>query len=92
MRSVQTKQFSRFLPSTYVGHVKLAAANHCTEMAAMFNSLSFVYKNWFLHKYCVKRYDYNCKVVQWDIIEWVFVAAYCLNDGFNNTAHQCHNY
>ena len=23
MRSVQTKQFSRFLPSTYVGHVKL---------------------------------------------------------------------
>ena len=42
MRSVQTKQFSRFLPSTYVGHIKLAAAKHwracqSSEMAAVLN-------------------------------------------------------
>ncbi len=28
MRSFQTEQFSRFLPSPYAGHVNLAAAEH----------------------------------------------------------------
>ena len=29
MRSFQTEQYSRFLPSPYAGHVKLATAKHC---------------------------------------------------------------
>ena len=39
-----------------------------SEMAAMLDSLSFVFKNLFLLKYCVKHNDYYCKVVQWDIM------------------------
>ena len=65
MRAFQTKQFSRFLPSPYAGHVKLAAAKHwqrCCEMAALLNSLSFALTNSFLPKYRVKYYD---SIVKW---------------------------
>ena len=67
MRSFQTEQFSRFLPSLYAGHVKLAgqslgSACQISDMAALLNSLSFAFKNLFLPKYRVKYYDY---IVKW---------------------------
>ena len=46
----------------------IGGACQSSEMAALFNSLSFVFTNLFLPKNCVKHYDYNCKVVQWDIM------------------------
>ena len=66
MRSFQTEQFLRFLPSPYAGHVKLAVAKHgggcqSSEMAVLLNSLSFVFTNSFLPKYRVKYYDYTVK-------------------------------
>ena len=70
LRSVQAKQCSRFLPSTYVGQTATLnwprqstdCACQSSEMAALLNSLSFVFKNLFLPKYCVKHYDY---IVKW---------------------------
>ena len=39
-------------------------ACHSIEMAALLNSLSFVFESLFLPKYCVKHYDY---IVKWGI-------------------------
>ena len=38
------------------------------KMATLLNLLFFVFKTSFLPKYGVKYYDYNCKVVQWEIV------------------------
>ena len=43
-------------------------------MAALLNSLFFVFKISFLPKYRVKYFDY-CKVVQWDIMKLVPCVA-----------------
>ncbi len=52
------------------------------EMATLLNSLSlsFVFKISFLPKYRV-IYLY-CKVVQWDIMQLVCIAGYCINVSF----------
>ena len=72
MRSFQTELLSSFLPSTYAGHVNLAArsiGSSCQtgKMVALLYSLFFVFKISFLPNYHVIYYDY-CKVVQRDIM------------------------
>ncbi len=67
MQYFQTHLFTRFLPSPYASHVNLNAAKHCrrcqsSEMAALLNSLFFVFKISFLPKYRVIYYDY---IVKW---------------------------
>ena len=67
MRSFQTEQFSRFLPSPYAGHVKPVEAKHwrwyqSSDLAALLNLLYFAFTNSFLLKYRVKYYDY---IVKW---------------------------
>ena len=66
MRSFQAELFSRFVSSSYAGHVNLTAENiGCScqsgKMAALLNSLFFVFKISFLPKYSVKYYDYMVK-------------------------------
>ena len=74
MRYFQTELFSRFLPSassflpsTYAGHVNMAArslGSSCQtgNMAALLNSLFFVFKMSFLPKFRIIYYDY---IVYW---------------------------
>ena len=67
MRSLQTELFSSFLPSTYAGNVNLATKSlnsscQTGNMAALLNSLFFVFKISFLPKYRVIYYDY---IVKW---------------------------
>ena len=70
IRSLQTEQFSSFLPSMYAGHVNLAAAKlwqflpnwkHSSTLELFF----FVFKILFLPKYRVIYYDYIVKWCQW---------------------------
>ena len=72
MRCFQAELFSRFLPSSYAGHVNLAGKSlesscYIANMAALLKSLFFVFNISFLPKYRVKYYDYD-KVVEWDIM------------------------
>ena len=66
MRSFQTELFSSVLPSTYAGHVNLAAVKHWQFMPNWKDGstvgLFFVFKMSFLPKYCVIYYDY---IVKW---------------------------
>ena len=50
------------------------------NMAALLNSLVFVFKISFLPKYRVKYYDYHyCKVMHWVVMQLVCIAGYFLN-------------
>ena len=84
MRSFQTELFSSFRPSTYAGHVNLAAAKpwqftpnwrygSTVELIILF----FVLKISFLPKYLVIYYDY--------IVKWCSIAGYFLNVSFKFT-------
>ena len=65
MRSFQPDLFSSFLPSTYVGHVNLAAKKHWQFMPnwkyGSTVEFFFVFKISFLPKYRVIYYDYIVK-------------------------------
>ena len=70
----QNELFSDFLPSAYAGYVDLAVdlaaaglGDSCQsdKMVTLINSLFFMFKISLLPKYCVKYYEYNCKVMQW---------------------------
>ena len=52
-------------------------------MAALLKSLFFVFNISFLPKYRVKYYDYNGKVVEWDMMKLVCIAGYFINFSFN---------
>ena len=67
MRSFQTEQFSRFLPSPYAATLNwprqsIGGGCQSSEMAALFNTLYFAFTNSCLPKYRVKCYDY---IVKW---------------------------
>ena len=66
MQSFQTEQFSNFLPSRMPATLNwprqsIVGVCQSSEMAALLNSLSFVFTNSFLPKYHVKYYDYIVK-------------------------------
>ena len=54
------------------------------NMAALLNSLFFLFKISFLLNYRVIYYDY-CKVVEWDVMEFVCIAGYVLNLSLKQT-------
>ena len=67
MRSVQTKPFHvsygrRMSATLNSPRESTGSACQSSEMAALLNALSFVFKNVFLPKHCVKHYD--------DIVKW----------------------
>ena len=67
MRSFQTEQFSRFLPSPYAATLNwlrqsIGGGCQSSEMAALLNSLYFAFTNSCLPMHRVKRYDY---IVKW---------------------------
>ena len=66
MRSFQTELLSSFLPSTYVGHVNLAAAKHWQFMPNWKNGSAvefiIVFKISVLPKYRLIYYDYIVKL------------------------------
>ena len=74
MRCFQAELFSRFLPSSYAGHVHLARAKPLQFMlnckyGSLLKSIFFVFNISFLPKYRVKYNDYNYgKLVEWDIM------------------------
>ena len=49
IRSFQKELFSSFVPSTYAGHIGLGDSCQSGKMAALLNSLFFVFKMFFLH-------------------------------------------
>ena len=63
MQSFQRELFSRFLllPLNWPRR-SIGSGCQSSEMAALLNSLSFVFKNLFLPNYRVKYYDY---IVKW---------------------------
>ena len=90
MRSFQTELFSRFLPSTNAGHV--SGSCHNGKMAALLNSLFFVFKNSFLPitspplamtgEHGKRHSTVSFSMVQWDIMQLVCVAAFWLHVSF----------
>ena len=51
----------------------IGGACQSSEIAALLNSLYFVFKNLFLPKYCVKHYDYIVKLYN----RYNVIGVYC---------------
>ena len=70
MRSFQAELFSRILPSSYAGHVNLAAGKHGRFMpkwkdGSTVELINFHKEFSFLPMYHVKYYDYTVKWCSW---------------------------
>ena len=63
IRYFQKELFSSFLPSTYAGHVGLGGSCQSGKMAALLNSLFFVFKSLVLPMHRVKYYYYNSSII-----------------------------
>ena len=66
IRYFQKELFSSFVPSTYSGHAGLGGSCQSGKMAALLNSLFFVFKSLVLPKHRVNYYYYNnIIIVKW---------------------------
>ena len=88
MRPFQTELFSSYLPSTYAGHVNLAAAKHWQFMPNWKDgsTVELIIFRAFLPKYRFIYYDYIVKwcsgIVVYNVTG-VYIAGYFLNVSFN---------
>ena len=96
MRCFQAERFSRFLPSSYFGHVNLARAEPSRLMlnckyGSPVEIILFRVQYLFSAYVPCQILRLYCKVAEWDIMQLVCVAGYFLNFSFNTTDGNMHH-